>query len=125
MGSIPTLEHVMQAAAILFTLTALGGLVMAFERWRGVPKPPDWLAMAHGLLAGAGLTLLIYAAFTTGLPLLAQLSLGIFVVAAAGGALLNLRFHARQLALPKPWIIGHAVLAVVAYVLLLLALFGS
>ncbi len=115
----------MQAAAILFTLSALGGLVMAFIRWSGAPRPPDWLAMAHGLLAAAGLTLLIHAAFTTGLPLLAQLSLGIFVVAAAGGALLNLRFHARQLALPKPWIIGHAVLAVTAYLLLLLALFGS
>lgn len=115
----------MQAAAILFTLSALGGLAMAFIRWSGSPRPPDWLAMAHGLLAGAGLTLLIHAAFTTGLPLLAQLSLGVFLVAAAGGVYLNLRYHARQLALPKPWIIGHALLAVVAYALLLLALFAS
>ena len=69
--------------------------------------------------------MLIHAALTTGIPTLAQLSLGLFVVAALGGALLNLRFHARQLALPKSWIVGHALLAVVAYGLLLLALLGS
>ena len=45
----------MQAAAILFGLAALGGLVMAFLRWSGAPRPPDWLAMGHGLLAAAGL----------------------------------------------------------------------
>jgi hypothetical protein len=115
----------MQAAAILFGLAALGGLVMAFIRWSDAPRPPDWLAMGHGLLAAAALTLLIHAALTTGIPTLAQLALGLFVVAALGGALINLRFHARQLALPKAWIVGHALLAVVAYGLLLLALFGS
>ena len=115
----------MQAAAILFGLAALGGLIMAFIRWSGAPRPPDWLAMGHGLLAAAGLTLLVHAALTSGLPVLAQLSLGLFVVAALGGALLNLRFHAKQLPLPKAWIVGHAVLAVVAFGLLLLALFGS
>ena len=115
----------MQAAAILFGLAALGGVVMAFIRWSGAPRPPDWLAMGHGLLAAAALTLLIHAALTTGIPVLAQLSLGLFVVAALGGALINLRFHARQLALPKAWIVGHALLAVVAYGLLLLALSGS
>ncbi len=111
----------MQAAAILFGLAAVGGLVMAVLRWSGAPRPPDWLAMAHGLLAAAGLTLLIHAAFTTGLPTLAQASLGLFVIAAAGGGYINLRYHARQLALPKPWIIGHALLAVVAFALLLVA----
>lgn len=115
----------MEAAAILFGLAALGGLLMAVIRWRGAPRPPDWLAMGHGLLAAAGLTLLIHAAVTSDVPALAQLSLGLFVVAALGGALLNLRFHARQLALPKAWIAGHALLAVVAYGLLLLALAGG
>lgn len=115
----------MQAAAVVFGIAALGGIVMALLRWRGAPRPPDWLAMLHGLLAGAGLTLLIYAAVTVGLPSLALLSLGLFVLAALGGVYINLRFHAKQLALPKGWILGHAGLAVVAYALLLLAVFGS
>ena len=115
----------MQAAAVLFGVAALGGLFMAFLRWRGAPRPPDWLAMLHGLLAAAGLTLLIQAALTVGLPSLAVLSLCLFVLAALGGMLINLRYHAKQLPLPKAWIVGHAGLAVVAYALLLLALFGA
>jgi hypothetical protein len=49
----------------------------------------------------------------------------LFVIAALGGATLNLRYHARQLPLPKAWIVGHAALAVTAYGLLLLALRAS
>lgn len=112
----------MQAAAILLGITALGGLVMAIMRWRGAPRPPDWLAMLHGLLAAASLTLLIHAALTVGLPSLALLSLALLVVAALGGVYLNLRYHTKLLPLPKGWIIGHAALAVIAYGLLLLAL---
>ncbi len=97
---------------------------MAFIRWSGAPRPPDWLAMGHGLLAAAGLTLLIHAAVTTGLPVLAQASLGLFVIAALGGAFINLRYHARQLPLPNALIVGHALLAVLAFVVLLVALFG-
>lgn len=114
----------MQAAAILFGLAAVGGLIMAFIRWSGAPRPPDWLAMGHGLLAAAGLTLLIQAAVTVGLPVLGQAALGLFVLAALGGAFINLRYHARQLPLPKPWIVAHALLAVIAFVLLLAAVFG-
>lgn len=114
----------MQAAAILFGLAAVGGVIMALIRWSGAPRPPDWLAMGHGLLAAAGLTLLIQAAVTVGLPVLGQAALGLFVLAALGGGLINLRYHARQLPLPKPWIIAHASLAVIAFVLLLAALFG-
>ncbi|TWI05810.1 hypothetical protein IP90_00066 [Luteimonas cucumeris] len=114
----------MQAAAILFGLAAAGGLIMAFIRWGGAPRPPDWLAMGHGLLAAAGLTLLIQAACTTGLPVLGQAALGLFVIAALGGAFINLRYHARQLPLPKAWVVVHALLAVTAFVLLLAAVFG-
>lgn len=111
----------MQAAIILLGITALGGLTMAILRWRGAPRPPDWLAMLHGLLAAAGLTLLIHAALTVGIPSMAMLALGLFVVAALGGTYLNLRYHTKLLPLPKGWIVGHAVLAVVAYGLLLLS----
>lgn len=113
----------MQAAIVLFALAAIGGLTMAFMRWRGAPRPPDWLAMGHGLLAGAGLTLLIQAAVVTGLPTLGNAALGLFVLAALGGVFINLRYHAKQLPLPKAWIAAHAMLAVVAFLLLLSAAF--
>lgn len=114
----------MQAALVLFALAAVGGATMAVIRWSGSPRPPDWLAMGHGLLAAAGLTLLIREAIVAGLPTLGNASLGLFVLAALGGAFVNLRYHAKQLALPKAWIAAHALLAVVAFLLLLAAVFA-
>lgn len=114
----------MQTAAVLFGAAALGGLLMAGLRFSGTPRPPDWLAMGHGLLAAAGLTLLIYAAITTGIPPLAQLALGLFVAAAMGGVAMNLLFHRKQLPLPIPLMILHALLAVTAFALLLCSIFG-
>lgn len=114
----------MQAALVLFALAAVGGATMAVIRWSGSPRPPDWLAMGHGLLAAAGLTLLIREAIVAGLPTLGNASLGLFVLAALGGAFVNLRYHAKQLALPKGWIAAHALLAVIAFLLLLAAVFA-
>jgi len=74
-----------QAAAGLFAVAAVGGIVMAAIRIAAKRNPPHWLAMGHGFLAGAGLTLLIYAALTVGLPQRAMAALALFVVAAAGG----------------------------------------
>ncbi|HEX5125841.1 MAG TPA: hypothetical protein VFW00_03795 [Rhodocyclaceae bacterium] len=115
----------MEVAAVLFGIAAIGGLIMAGMRLSGTPQPPSWLAMVHGLLAAAGLTLLIYAAFTVGVPGMAQLAIAFFVVAAIGGAVLNLVFHWQKLALPIPLMIAHAVLAVIGFVLLLIAIFGQ
>ena len=111
----------MHYATILLGIAALGGLVMAGMRFAGAPRPPSWLAMAHGLLAGAGLTLLIEAALTVGIPTLAQAGLVVLLLAAVGGVALNLLYHDKQLPLPKSWIVGHALLAVVGYGLLLAA----
>jgi hypothetical protein len=83
--------------------------------------PPHWLAMLHGLLAASALTLLLYAFFTVGLPTLAAWALLIFLVAAAGGAFLNLGYHTRARALPKGIVVVHAAAAVAGYVLLLMA----
>lgn len=113
----------MQVAAVLLGLGALGGLVMAGVRFSGAPRPPSWLAMLHGVLAAAGLTLLIYAAVTTALPRLAQYSLVLLVLAALGGAAINLLYHSKMLPLPKSWIVGHALVAVAGYSLLLVSVF--
>jgi hypothetical protein len=112
----------MKTALVLLTITALGGVVMAVIRLgRNASNPPSWLAMLHGLLAGSALTLLLYAYFTVGLPALAGWALLLFLAAASGGAYLNLGYHAKAVLLPKSIVGVHAVIAVVAYVMLLMA----
>jgi hypothetical protein len=111
----------MKTALALLTLTALGGLLMAVIRLSRNANPPSWLAMLHGLLAASALTLLLYAYFTAGLPALAGWALLLFLVAAAGGAFLNIGYHAKAALLPKGIVLGHAGIAVVGYGLLLLA----
>jgi hypothetical protein len=116
--------HSMQTAAWLLGIGAAGGLVMAGIRWTGKPHPPTWIAMVHGLIGAAALTLLLYAWWTVGLPLRAQLAAVLLLVAAAGGAAINLMYHWRMLPLPKSWIVVHALLAVAGFLALLSALMG-
>ena len=111
----------MQTATGLLAVSAAGGLTMAVIRFSGRPAPPAWLAMLHGFLSAAALTLLIYAFFTVGLPRTAQLALLLFLVAAAGGAYMNLNFHWKMLPLPKGLLLEHAGLAICGFVLLVIA----
>ncbi len=97
---------------------------MAVIRFGGKPNPPAWLAMLHGFLAAAGLTLLAYAWATTAIPVLASVALLLLLIAAAGGVVLNLGYHLKALPLPKWLIVVHAAIAVVAFVLLLVAAWG-
>ena len=115
----------MKAAAVLLGIAAIGGLVMAVVRFRGAERPPTFVLMAHGVLAAAALTLLIYAAATVGLPGLATASTVIFVVVAIVGAWLNLNYHSKMLAIPKTPIVVHGLAAVAGYVLLLLSLMSE
>jgi hypothetical protein len=113
--------QMMQAAAVLLGITAIGGIVMAIMRFRGAERPPTWILMAHGLLAASALTLLIYAAAVFGLPTLAMAATVIFVVVAIVGGWLNLNYHSKQLPIPKTPIVVHGLAAVLGYVLLLLS----
>ena len=115
----------MKTASVLLALTAVGGLIMAGMRFAGTPQPPTWLAMGHGLLAGSAVTLLLYAYFTVGLPTLACWALLLFLVAAAGGAFLNLNYHWKMLPLPMGLIAGHAGVAVAGFALLLTATWAA
>lgn len=108
-------------AIVLFALAAAGGLILAGVRLSGERNPPAWLAMLHGLLAAAGLTLLLFAAFTVGLPQLAMWGLVLLIVAALGGLFLNLGYQEKGVLLPKGIIYVHALIAVVGFVLLLIA----
>ncbi len=112
---------IMKTASVLLAIAALGGLTMAGIRFGGKPQPPTWLAMGHGFLSAAALTLLLYAWFTVGLPALAAWALLLFLIAAAGGAFLNLNYHWKNLPLPKGMIVGHALIAVAGFALLLAA----
>ena len=105
----------LKTATILLALTAIGGIVMAVMRFGGADRPPSWLAMLHGLLAGSGLTLLLYAGFTVGISRFAWIGIILLVAAALGGLFLNLAYHDKQLALPKGIIVLHALLAVVGF----------
>ena len=111
----------MTTAAVLFGISALGGLIMAGIRFSG-PNPPAWLAMLHGFLSAAALTLLIYAACTVGLPKLADLAIVLFIIAALGGVAMNLVYQWKMIPLPKWLVIVHGLLAVSGFVLLLAAL---
>ncbi len=118
----PTLS--LQVATALLGVGATGGLVMAGIRLKGADRPPSWLAMLHGVLAAAGLTLVLYAAFTVGIPTLAQYAVGVLIIAGVGGAAINLRYHANMLPLPVSLVIGHGVLAASGFVLLLISVMG-
>jgi len=111
----------MQTATGLLAVSAAGGLTMAVIRFSGKPHPPTWLAMLHGFLSAAALTLLIYAYFTVGLPGMAQLALLLFLIAAAGGAFMNLNFHWKMLPLPIGLVLGHAGIAICGFLLLVVA----
>ncbi len=111
----------MKTATALLAITAVGGLGMAGIRFAGKPHPPTWLAMVHGFLAATGLTLLIYASFTVGLPARVNIAITLFLAAAAGGVMMNLRYHWKMLALPKWLVLVHAGIAIVAFLILLSA----
>lgn len=132
-----------------------GGVVGVFERekhgigsvhengqlpagHRGARRPDDgrhtlrWQTAAAHLASDAAripgraaVTLLLYAHFTVGLPTLAGWALLLFLIAAAGGAFLNLNYHWKMLPLPKGLIVGHAGVAVVGFLLLLAATWAA
>lgn len=115
------IQNFLWTSVVLFAVAAAGGLIMAGIRVSGDGNPPAWLAMLHGLLAAAGLTLLLYAAFTIGLPATALWGLILLIIAAVGGLFLNLGYQEKRLPLPKPVMYIHALIAVVGFILLIVA----
>ena len=52
---------IMKTACALLAVTAVGGLSMAVMRMSKKVNPPAWLAMVHGFISAAAVTLLAYA----------------------------------------------------------------
>lgn len=115
--------RMLQISTYLFALTALGGIVMGWIRFSADKNPPSWLAMAHGFLAAAGVTLLAYAVLVLGAPGTALISLLLFLAGSVGGVVLNLAYHLNDKPLPKAIVVAHALIAVIAFVLLYMAAF--
>lgn len=107
-------------AAVLFALAALGGITLATLHFRQKALPTA-LAVGHGLLAAAGLVVVIVAVVQGSSGSLLLGSLGLFVIAALGGFAL-FSFHLRRLRLPTPVVLIHGLLAVIAFVLLLVTI---
>src|SRR6478609_3437600 len=95
------------AAVVVLGLAALGGLTLAVIRLRGTPLPATPIALIHGIVAATGLALLISVVVGQEVDQLIKVSLGVFVLAAIGGATIFLGFHMRNRALPIPLVIGH------------------
>ena len=114
----------LRVAAALLALAALGGLGMAAIRFGKGHNPPAAFALAHGLLAAAGATLLAYAVFSADAPTTAWLALALLLGAAAIGAYLNLAYQWRQRPIPGGLVVVHAGLAVIGFGSLLAAAFA-
>lgn len=114
-------QGILWTVIVLFAIAAAGGLVMAGVRAFGERNPPAWLAMLHGLLAGAGLTLLLFGASTVGVPRYALWAIILLVLTAFGGVFMNLGYQERRTLIPKPLMYVHALVAVIGFVLLQVA----
>jgi len=110
-------------AAVLFALAALGGLILATLHLKKNDAPIP-LALIHGLAAAVGLVLLIIAVTQMPSAGLAGVALAIFVIAALGGFVL-FAMHLSKKLLPSGLIVVHGLVAVVAFVILLIALTRS
>ncbi len=109
----------MTVALVLFAIAAVGGLILAVLRLRGRADLPLGLAVVHGLVAAAGLIALIVVIAGASAPgSLPKVALVLFILAALGGFAL-ITSHLRTRNVPVPIMLVHAVVAVVAFVLLL------
>ena len=61
-------QTILFVACVLFGLAAAGGIVMALIRVGAHNNPPHWIAMLHGFIAAAGVTLLAYVTIFAHVP---------------------------------------------------------
>ena len=106
---------------VLFAVAAAGGLVLAGLRFANKPLPMS-LALIHGAVAATALVILLIVALSPSGSGMAKAALGGFVVAALGGFFL-FSLHVRKRQLPIPVVLIHGVVAVAAFVALLLSVY--
>lgn len=101
---------------ILFALAAVVGLVL-LRKFIGNKMIPLWLALVHGAFAAPALIILIIAVSVFGIKI-ANLPLILFVIAALGGFIL-FSLHLKKKRMPLSLAIAHAIVAIIAFVILL------
>ena len=110
----------MDLATITLVFAALAGATMVIIRLRGRPRPPTWFAIGHGALALFGVGLL--AGHWETLPQLAKISVGMFGLAALGGATMFFGYQLRNKPLPIALMLGHGLFALASLTVLIVAL---
>src|ERR1041384_4647515 len=111
----------MTAAAIFVASAAVGGMVMAMIRFSGRDYPPAFLAVIHGVFAAAGIVTLLVAALAPGVALSIRIALILFIGAAIGGFSL-VYFHVQKRPLPISYVVIHGLVAVVAFIVLIVGI---
>jgi hypothetical protein len=109
-------------AVILIALGAVVGLYMAIQHFRGRTPPRGMVAATHGLLAVSGVIVLLLAARESGLRGAGPWALWLFGAAALGGLYLATQ-HMDQKRLSSGVIVVHALIAVVAFIVTLTAVY--
>lgn len=107
----------LSASLVLFGIAALGGLLLAYFRIARSANPPLGLALGHGLIAAAGLVLLIIAIVSNQLAGKAFTALVLFIIAALGGFIM-ITLHFRGRLIPLPVVLIHALVAVAGFIML-------
>lgn len=115
-------EIMLELAAAVFAITAIGGVLLAFIRFSKNVNPPTLVALTHGSAGGIGLVLLLIGVLQTGEFGYPGLALILFLVAAAGGFYL-FTHHMREQLIPSQVVALHGGIAVVAFGALLASLF--
>ena len=110
------------AAIACFALAALGGAVLGYLQLKRANAPLG-LALLHGLLAVVGVILLIMSISQGAAGNVLMAALVLFLVAALGGLAL-FTIHLRRRPLPVMLIVLHALIAVAAFVALLVGVLG-
>jgi hypothetical protein len=118
-------EISMITAAILFLIAAIAGAIMTSMRLQGRTLPPLALALFHGITAATALVVLIFATTGPMVPTMGIAAFLTFAIATIGGLILLLGYHINQKALPIPLILVHSSVAIIGFVLLVMAIVRS
>jgi len=109
-------------AVLLIALGAVLGLYMAVQHFKGRTPPKAGVAILHGLLAVSGVIVLLLGVWEIGFGTAHTWALLLFGVAALGGLFL-VSHHMRQRSLPNGVIVIHGLVAAIAFLVLLTAVY--
>jgi glucose uptake protein GlcU len=109
-------------AVVLIAFGAVIGLTMAIQHFKGRTPPSPALAALHGVLVVSGVIVLLLAVREAGFGGAVTWSLVIFGIVALGGLYL-LGHHQRRRPLPNGVVIIHGLGAVIAFLILLTAVY--